>query len=56
MTTTTYAAAEKELKNQGFTYELGMPLYGCRFKKGLEYAFVIRMGDNNYNTSYYGGN
>lgn len=56
MKTTTYKAAETELKSQGFVYESGMPLYGCRFRNGNQYAFILRMGDNHYNTSYYGEN
>ena len=50
---TTYAAAEKELISNGYKMEMGMPLTGVRFTNGTNYAFVLRMGDKNYETSYY---
>lgn len=44
----TYAAAEKNLQQQGFKFEFGMPLYGVRFFNGIEYRFVLRIADGNY--------
>lgn len=53
MSTATYKQAEDTLKANGFTYEFGMPLKGMRFKSATQYAFLIRISDNNYETTYY---
>lgn len=53
MNTATYFAAEKRLTENGFKKETGMPLSGVRFSSQNMYAIVLRMGDNNYETSFY---
>lgn len=53
MNTSTYKAAEQNLITSGFKMECGMPLYGVRFKSENQYAIILRMGDNNYETTYY---
>lgn len=50
---TTYASAENELISNGYKMEVGMPLTGVRFTNGIDYAIILRMGDNNYETSFY---
>lgn len=53
MNTATYFAAEKWLIENGFNKETGMPLSGVRFSSHNMYAIVLRIGDNNYETSFY---
>ena len=53
MNTTTYKQTEDILTANGFKFEFGIPIKGMRFKGATQYAFVLRMGANNYETTYY---
>ena len=50
---TTYAAVEKQLISNGYSYKEGTPLTGCIFKNDSNIAVIIRMGNANYEISYY---
>lgn len=56
MTTTTYNEAATALTTEGFVKQIGTPLTGVRFESATQFAIVLRMGDNNYNTSFYDKN
>lgn len=48
-----YIKAEEKLITNGFKKEIGTPLEGVRFKSETQFAFVKRMGENNYQIFYY---
>lgn len=48
-----YIKAEETLTSNGFNKEMGTPLSGVRFRNDNQFAFVKRMGENNYQIFYY---